>query len=73
MNKVLVVLVTDQGVGKIDAGGVELHTEQGVRELLGMAKFAQDTLTEALVTIRAKELVDNAKAEDLPTAGSDPE
>ena len=74
MNKMLVIMVTDEGIGKIDAGGLELTDIDGVRQAISMTTFAGTYLNEVLVNLRAKELAENAtKAEDLPAADSGPE
>lgn len=66
MNKALVILVTEDNTAKIDAGGIELSTVDGVREAISMAKFAQDHLTEVLVQMRARELAEAPKSDDTP-------
>ena len=71
MNKVLVILVGEDNTAKIDAGGIELSTVDGVRQAISMATFAESYLTEVLVNLRAKELAEeHAKPEDLPTGDS---
>ena len=56
MNKVLIIMVRDNGQGFVDAGGLDLSDVHGVREAINMTEFARSQMTEALVQMRAREL-----------------
>ena len=56
MNKVLVILTTDNGKATIDAGGIDLGTVDGVREARTMARFAESYLADVLINLVANEI-----------------